>query len=150
MHQHRQRGQALSPPTAESTEWMNALISVVWTQLNPDMFIVLTDMIEDVLQQSLPAFVDAVKLTDFTLGRNALRIISMRGLPDHPSDKQYPREEWIDQNTGDLTNKVAGEKDEEDNDQSGSYVNLECSFAYSVPPQKGKQPNQVGRHAFQK
>ena len=60
---------------------MNALVQTVWKQLNPDLFIALTDTIEDVIQASLPGFVDAVKIADFSLGKDALRIVSMRGLP---------------------------------------------------------------------
>lgn len=45
----------------------------------------------------ISGFVDAVKIEDFTLGNNAFRILNMRALPDQPSDKEYPREEWIDQ-----------------------------------------------------
>ena len=82
---HRERGanasSATDAPLPESTEWMNALVQTIWKQLNPDLFIALTDTIEDVIQASLPGFVDAVKIADFSLGKNALRIVSMRGLP---------------------------------------------------------------------
>jgi hypothetical protein len=61
------------------------------------MFISIVDMIEDVMQASLPSFIDAVKIDDFTIGQNALRIVSMRALPDQPHEKDYPKEEWIDQ-----------------------------------------------------
>lgn len=50
-----------SPPTPESTEWLNAITKVVWPLINPDMFVSIVDMIEDVMQASLPGFVDAVK-----------------------------------------------------------------------------------------
>lgn len=84
MNMERQRGLAASPPTPESTEWLNALISTIWQEINPAMFEPLVDMIEDVLQASLPSFVDAVKITDFALGNSSLRIVSMRGLPVRP------------------------------------------------------------------
>ncbi len=32
---HRQRGQAYSPPTPESVEWLNGLIKLVWGLLDP-------------------------------------------------------------------------------------------------------------------
>jgi Ca2+-dependent lipid-binding protein len=56
------------------------------------------------MQASLPGFVDAVKIEDFTIGHNALRILSMRALPDQPHEAEYPREEWIDQ--GDRENAL--------------------------------------------
>lgn len=59
------------------------------------------------MQASLPGLVDAVKIADFTIGKNALRIISVRALPDHPQDKDYPRDEWIDQGN----KKARGEKE---------------------------------------
>lgn len=43
-------------------EWMNAFLKVVWPLINPDMFTSIVDMIEDVMQASLPGFVDAVKV----------------------------------------------------------------------------------------
>lgn len=43
------------------------------------------------MQASLPSFVDAVKVEDFTIGKNALRIVSMRALPDQPHEKDVCR-----------------------------------------------------------
>jgi hypothetical protein len=65
-----------------------------------------------------------VKISDVGQGRNPIRIISMRGLPDQPGDKDYPREEWIDQGTGQQI-KAAEKSEGEDLDQSGDYINLE-------------------------
>lgn len=39
LQMHKQRGTTFSPPTPESAEWLNSFIGVVWTQLNPDLFI---------------------------------------------------------------------------------------------------------------
>lgn len=94
------------------------------------------DSIEDIMQQSLPKFIDAVRISDIGQGTNPLRVISMRALPDQPGDKDYPREEWIDQGkppgatvdgkpNGGMDeaekNAVFG-KDGKDMDQSGDYV----------------------------
>lgn len=59
----------------------------------------------------------------------------MRALPDRPSDKQYPRQDWIDK--GDLTVRNDEKKDavdggkagesQIDTDQTGDYVNYEVS-----------------------
>lgn len=53
----------------------------------------------------------------------------MRGLPDHPGDKEYPREEWIDQgNPPKLTEEEQRKKEASNTedasltDQSGDYV----------------------------
>lgn len=94
---HEQRGEQFAPPTPESVEWLNAFTKVVWPLINPDMFTSIVDMIEDVMQASLPGFIDAVKVEDFTIGHNAFRILNIRALPDQPTDSDYPKEEWIDQ-----------------------------------------------------
>ncbi|EFP75040.2 uncharacterized protein PGTG_01633 [Puccinia graminis f. sp. tritici CRL 75-36-700-3] len=125
---HRQRGIENSPPTPESTEWLNAFISTLMGLLNPDMFLPLADTIEDVMQASLPSFIDAVKVSDLGLGDTPLRILSMRALPDQPGDPEYPRDSWI---TGDY-HQSESEKFREE--QSGDYVNYEVAFAYQAQP----------------
>ncbi|KAM0755850.1 hypothetical protein T439DRAFT_308275 [Meredithblackwellia eburnea MCA 4105] len=142
----KQRADQYSPPTPESTEWLNAFTATIWPLINPEMFQSVVDMIEDVMQASLPGFIDAVKVDDFTIGKNALRIVSMRGLPDQPQHKDYPKEEWIDQGSDEHALDPNKKKqkpegvdktdgvDQPDLDQSGDYVNLEVSFAYFAPP----------------
>jgi Ca2+-dependent lipid-binding protein len=135
---HTQRGAMYSPPTPESTEWLNAFIGTFWRLLPPDMFVPIADTIEDVMQQSLPKFVEAVRISDLGQGDNPLRILSMRALPDRPGDKDYPKEEWIDQGTGDILKRQAEERAEgKDADQAGDYVNYEVSFAYQAMPGQG-------------
>ncbi|KAG8694302.1 hypothetical protein FRC09_009939, partial [Ceratobasidium sp. 395] len=135
---HRQRGEKFSPPTPESVEWVNAFTKTIWGLVNPDMFVSVADTIEDVMQQSLPGFVDAVRISDIGQGTNPFRIISMRALPDQPGDKEYPREEWIDQGTNELMERSAKAREAgEDADQAGDYVNFEVAFAYSAEPGKG-------------
>lgn len=92
---HRKRGITHSPLTPESAEWLNAMLAVVWPLIDPALFTSTVDMIEDIMQASLPKFVDAVRISDLGLGTEPFRIISMRGLPDKQEDKNYPREEWI-------------------------------------------------------
>ena len=79
------------------------------------------------MQQSLPKFVSAVRISDIGQGTNPFRVVSMRALPDQPGDRGYPREEWIDQGSGDLgeVEKKKGEEtmnDRIDRDQAGDYV----------------------------
>ncbi|GAA5909086.1 uncharacterized protein JCM6883_002600 [Sporobolomyces salmoneus] len=158
---HEQRGEQFAPPTPESVEWLNSFTKVVWPLVNPDMFTSVVDMIEDVMQASLPGFIDAVKVEDFTIGKNAFRILNIRALPDQPTDPDYPKEEWIDQgdreaaldpNRREKKEEEAKEKklekskdilqeegtSPEDEDQTGDYVNMEISFAYFAPPGKKK------------
>ncbi|SPO27403.1 uncharacterized protein UTRI_10520 [Ustilago trichophora] len=149
---HKQRGQQLSPPMPESVEWLNAAIACIWKQINPDMFIGMADMVEDIMQQSLPGFVDAVKIDDLGIGDNPFRLVAMRGLSDMMSDKEYPREEWISQGEETAEQKAAkAEKKSQaqkeldaaedadgdgvaDDDESGDFLNYEVSFSYSARP----------------
>lgn len=148
---HKQRGETFSPPTPESVEWLNALTKIVWPLIDPAMFRSMTDMIEDIMQASLPSFIDAVKIDDFGIGKNAFRVIAMRALPDQPHEEEYPRDEWINQGQGEQLKKEKEEKrkqrqvieekeqhnqeeTEEDLDESGDYYNFEMSLAYTAPP----------------
>ncbi|KAG8954346.1 hypothetical protein FRC03_011485 [Tulasnella sp. 419] len=143
MDMHRQRGETFSPPTPESVEWLNAFIKTLWGLVNPEMFVPIADTIEDVMQQSLPGVVDAVRISDLGQGINPLRIVSMRALPDAPGDKEYPREEWIDQNDPKEREALEKKKTEEgagkDLDQSGHYVNYELAVSYQALPGQGSQ-----------
>ncbi|WFD33258.1 hypothetical protein MCUN1_000071 [Malassezia cuniculi] len=133
-HMHRQRGKRFSPPTPESVEWLNAAVACIWKQTNPEMFVSMIDMVEDIMQSSLPAFVDAVKISDFGLGENPLRFIAMRGLADLMTDPEYPRRTWIERGE-DPPNEVSEEVDKsEKDDNAGDFLNMEVSFCYSAIP----------------
>jgi Ca2+-dependent lipid-binding protein len=94
-------------------------------------------MVEDILQQSLPGFVDAVRITDLVQGTNPLRITSIRALPDQPGDEGYPKTNWIDQGNQDMkTNDTASKEKQED--QAGDYYNFECAFSYAALPGQGQ------------
>ncbi|KAL7409629.1 hypothetical protein BDY24DRAFT_402483 [Mrakia frigida] len=135
LQMHKDRGEKFSPPMPESVEWLNALVGTVWGLVNPDLFLPMADMVEDIMQQSLPSMVAAVRISDLGQGVNPFRILSMRGLPDHPTDKKYPREEWIDQGKPPPADAGApGTGPAPDLDQSGDYVNLEVAFAYAAQP----------------
>lgn len=90
-------------------------------------------MVEDILQQSLPGFVDAVRITDLGQGENPLRITSIRALPDQQGDPGYPKTDWIDQGNSDLKSKDTAGKDISE-DQAGSYYNFEAAFSYAALP----------------
>lgn len=92
---HRKRGLNHTPPVPESTEWLNAMLAVVWPLIDPALFTSVVDMVEDIMQASLPKFVDAIRISDLGLGNNPFRIVAIRGLPDQQTDKDYPKEEWI-------------------------------------------------------
>ncbi len=98
----------------ESAEWLNFLVEAVWKQMNPDIFTSVSDMLEDIMQASVPSFIHSVKVADIGQGKHALRILNMRYLP---------------------TEEMPGDtvKDEQD-EHPGEYVNMEISFAYQARP----------------
>lgn len=49
------------------------------------------------MQASLPKFVTAVRITDLGQGRNPLRVVAMRGLPDIQGQRLKRGADWIDQ-----------------------------------------------------
>ncbi|KAF8513153.1 hypothetical protein BU17DRAFT_77267 [Hysterangium stoloniferum] len=138
---HQARGERFSPPNPESVEWLNAFTRTIWGLLNPEIFVSVADMIEGNYldsSQSLSSFVDAVRISDIGQGINPVRIIAMRALPDQPGDKEYPREEWIDQGTNLLLEQAEKARVEgRDNEQSGDYVNFEVAFSYQALPGQG-------------
>lgn len=142
--QHRARGEAFSPPFPESVEWLNGLIKLVWGLIDPSFFIPIADMVEDILQQSLPGFIDAVRITDMAQGVNPLRITSIRALPDQPGDKGYPKTEWIDEGQDEPLKDTAGKEIEED--QAGDYYNFEVAFAYSAMPGQNQKDRAKNIH----
>ncbi|THV04790.1 hypothetical protein K435DRAFT_714363 [Dendrothele bispora CBS 962.96] len=147
LEMHRQRGEKFSPPTPESVEWLNAFVKTIWGLVNPDMFVPMADMVEDIMQQSLPGFVDAVRISDIGQGSNPFRIVSMRALPDKPTSPTYPKEEWIDQGTTLLQKKKEEDaKNGIDSDQTGDYVNYEVAFAYQALPGHGSKLKEKNIH----
>lgn len=102
-------------------------------------------MVEDILQQSLPGFVDAVRITDLGQGTNPLRITHIRALPDQPGDEGYPKDEWINQgNKGTKSNDTSGKAIEED--QAGDYYNFEVAFSYAALPGQGAHLREKNIH----
>ncbi|THG95827.1 hypothetical protein EW026_g5890 [Hermanssonia centrifuga] len=114
----------------ESVEWLNSLLKLVWGLINPDMFVPIVDMVEDVLQASLPGFVDAVRIADVGQGTNPVRIISMRALPDKPGHPDYPREEWVGLDKDPESKKQAQEAEKGDSDDPAKEVDTDQTGDY--------------------
>lgn len=89
-------------------------------------------MVEDVLQASLPGFVDAVRIADVGQGTNPVRIISMRALPDKPGHPDYPREEWVGLDKDPESKKQAQEAEKGDSDDPAKEVDTDQTGDYWV------------------
>lgn len=77
----KQEQENADSPTPESTQWLNSLLSSVWSLINPDLFTSLADTLEDVMQASLPKLVRMISVEDLGQGSEAIRILGIRWLP---------------------------------------------------------------------
>ncbi|KAI0634023.1 hypothetical protein C8Q77DRAFT_721518 [Trametes polyzona] len=119
--------------TRESAEWANAVIRGLWPILNTDLFSSLVDMLEDIMQASVPSFIHSVRVADLGLGSNAGRITSIRSLPDADTrDTGNPGEGEDALSATGINADTISPDDREALD--GDHVNLEVSFAYQGLP----------------
>ncbi|KAL5640344.1 hypothetical protein ACGC1H_007571 [Rhizoctonia solani] len=91
----------------ESVEWGNGFLKGLWPRIDPDLFISVVDMLEDVMQTSMPRIVHSIRVSDLGQGSVAPRITGIRALPPRRTDE------------GNVQN---------------DHVNLELSFAYHANP----------------
>ena len=90
----------------ESVEWMNTLLGGLWPIIDPKrtsrpqcmqliehcilnpvtngipVFVSVVDLLEDIMQASIPSFIQTVRIADLSQGNHPIRIISIRTLPD--------------------------------------------------------------------
>lgn len=65
----------------ESVQWLNSLLASIWPLINPELFSSVIDMIEDIMQASLPKVVKMVSVDDMGQGNQSLRVLGVRWLP---------------------------------------------------------------------
>ena len=114
----------------ESVAWMNSLLSSVWPLINPDLFASVVDMLEDVMQASLPRVVRMVSIDDIGQGSEAVRILGIRWLPtgaagqtvdDDGNLKKANNDEKNDRTTpGDNQQDSSGEDDDDGDEKPPS------------------------------
>ncbi|EHL02877.1 putative Meiotically up-regulated gene protein [Glarea lozoyensis 74030] len=80
-------GQKDSSRLPESVAWMNSLLASVWPLVNPDLFASVVDMLEDVMQASLPKIIRMVSVDDLGQGSESIRILGIRWLPTGAADQ---------------------------------------------------------------
>ncbi|KKA26644.1 hypothetical protein TD95_002636 [Thielaviopsis punctulata] len=124
----RERGEmATANLIPESAEWMNTMIGLVCGLINPEMFSGVADTIEDVMVASVPGIIENVRVADISQGSNAIRVLSLRALPDnHMQDvKNEQHKENI---------KTMDPEELAATQESGAFYNLEASVAYHAKP----------------
>lgn len=127
----RRRGEiATANLIPESVEWMNKLLGLGWNLVDPDMFNSVADLLEDVMQASVPGVIENVRVADISQGSNPLRILSLRALPE------------ADVRELEKAAAAAGvERDDQEKlaeKEGGEVYNLEASFAYHAAPTRGR------------
>ncbi|KAH8920996.1 hypothetical protein BT69DRAFT_1351959 [Atractiella rhizophila] len=140
-----QRGEmALRDEVPESTEWLNAFLGTLWPIINSDMFAGSADMIEDIMQQSLPKFIKMVKVASIHQGTRGVRILHMKTLKDSEfSDIEKEREKKLAEEEKNSLQAIGREKaaSERAEERAGKYVNLELTLAHHASPTKNpKRP----------
>ncbi|OQU96034.1 C2 domain-containing protein [Cladophialophora immunda] len=114
----------------ESVAWLNNLLSAVWPLVNPDLFTSISDMLEDVMQASLPRVVRMVSVDDLGQGSEAFRILGINWLPTGAASQSVGADGELKKNgdkegndrtasgEGEIENGAGG-KDQSNSDDSG-------------------------------
>ncbi|ATY64903.1 meiotically up-regulated [Cordyceps militaris] len=135
-HAHREKMKAeADESTHERTVWLNSVLRTLWPIINPDLFASFTDILEDVMQASIPKIVRMVSIEDIGQGSEPLRILGIRWLPSGATSETLRPKDGTGKDEGDKTRaKDAAASNPFGphvmDDEEGSFVNLEISFAY--------------------
>ncbi|TFL06303.1 C2 domain-containing protein [Pterulicium gracile] len=70
----------------ESADWINNFLDRFWLIYEPVLARTIVSSVDQVLSTNTPAFLDSLRLTDFTLGTKAPRIDKVRTFPKTPDD----------------------------------------------------------------
>ncbi|KAI7852946.1 hypothetical protein BDC45DRAFT_484442 [Circinella umbellata] len=68
----------------ETVEWMNYFLEKIWRSIDPNVFVIVEDILEDTLESLAPAVIKTVKVTDLDIGVHAPRISQIRIFPPMP------------------------------------------------------------------
>ena len=119
----------------ESVAWMNSLLSSVWPLINPDLFTSLADMLEDVMQASLPKVIRMVSVDDLGQGNEAIRVLGIRWLPTGAADQSVDEE-------GNLKKTSNKEANDRGAPGEGQEENLESKTKDDDDPEASKKSEQ--------
>ncbi|KAF2876244.1 meiotically up-regulated gene 190 protein [Massariosphaeria phaeospora] len=170
-HAERQQGKKLAKSqTAESAQWLNSLLASIWPLINPDLFLSVSDTLEDVMQASLPKMVRMVSVDDIGQGSEALRILGVRWLPtgaaaksvsqdgqlqsnnEEKNDRSVPGEGEVQSDLDDKNQDDEGEGENIDQGmeaEEGDFVNVEIAFAYRPSTgRKGMKERAKNAHLY--
>ena len=116
----------------ESVEWINSLVETLWETLQQEFFDNIASQINDAIKPYIPESVPAtVKITELGHGCHAVRVLSMRSLPDSEFGDLVPTH-GIDK-----SGSTAQAKEREKAvvlEEGGVFYNLEIAIAYHEAP----------------
>lgn len=72
---------------SESAEWVNSLLNRAWLVLEPVLSATIVATADEALKGAVPAGIESVRMTTFTLGNKAPKIDSVRTYPNTPDDE---------------------------------------------------------------
>lgn len=119
-----ERGGGTGP---ESVIWLNNTIAKLWPQINADLFKPVTDMLEDVMQASIPSIVQQIRIRDIGQGVEPIRILSMRWLDHDDGEVEEINTPSPDKSGEDLLKSANNEDDQE---SIGEWASMEITFAF--------------------
>ncbi|CAK4030351.1 hypothetical protein D6D28_09155 [Lecanosticta acicola] len=73
-----------APAEIEAAHWLNDILDSIWPFINPDVFKLLTDVMEATIQDNCPPFVSAVSIESMGQGARPIRLRGIRRLPKQP------------------------------------------------------------------
>ncbi|KAG0287267.1 hypothetical protein BGZ96_008807 [Linnemannia gamsii] len=71
---------------SESTEWINNFMSKFWLIYEPVLSSTIVGVVDGILVDQTPAFLDSIRLTSFTLGTKAPRVENIKSFPKSDPD----------------------------------------------------------------
>lgn len=122
----------------ESVQWLNKFLASVWPLVNPDLFSSLIDMIEDVMQASLPKVIKMVSVDDMGQGNESIRILGIRWLPTGAASKTVSSGGKLE----DPNKKFESDRTDSQNDQEQDDNNRTGSGDNEGNDDKNKQEDQ--------
>lgn len=123
----------------ESVQWLNSLLTSIWPLINPDLFSSLIDMIEDIMQASLPKVVKMVSIDDMAQGNQSLRILGIRWLPSGAASQSVgPGGKLEGKDNGKLSDRTDPENAQAQNTNQDTKDNEESDGGNQNDNGKGK------------
>ena len=136
----------------ESVAWLNSLLASIWPLINPDLFTSLSDMLEDVMQASLPKLVRMVSVDDLGQGNEAFRILGIRWLPTGAASQTVGEDGEIKESQngkGDTNDRSAAGEGQEDTNATTDQDDQQKSKGDSKDSKQDEEEQEATREGLE-